>query len=542
MKSWLFIIGVWVFFVLSAQAGQSEMRTGINNPIGRGTTPPSSVRSGLVRSPNPIDTSGNLLITGNVRGSRYFRGIVPYRATTDFRAGLGSSSLDSFLRRSAGSEDFGTFSSKTRPCYSPTRTVTTTRAGYPGVFKPPTMIKGSGADRFAQPSLPRLNTTALGLSVAGKGRPMSMNPLELEKLLSTEIDVHQQDSKQIPAEDAEKQYKKQMELFRRNLQQAKDKAAELKRSLVEKDDSLQVPAEPEKQTLKKPEEQRSEDSLPDIYKQIEIEEQGEDVSQQFETQSPKEQRSEDSRLDVEDSRLDVYAQMKRQIDNLQKSFKRLPVAARRPDANSRWEEQAKEDTGYEERADEGRYQKSYREKSPALEELSDVDLSAKAKDILGEHNTFASFSKDKFNQHLRTAEDYLKQGRYYRAADAYTLASLYKPDDPLAYAGKSHALFAAGEYMSSALFLARALNIFPEYALFKIDIEAMVGDKDRLESRIADIEQGLKRNDAGELRFLLGYIYYQMGRVERAKKEINTAYEKMPQSPAVAALKEAIND
>jgi len=172
---------------------------------------------------------------------------------------------------------------------------------------------------------------------------------------------------------------------------------------------------------------------------------------------------------------------------------------------------------------------------------TDVDVSARAKAILGPHETFASFSNDKFNQHLRAGEMYLKQGRYYRAADSYTLASIYKPDDPLCYAGRSHALFAAGEYLSSALFLSRALEIFPEYALFKIDLVAMVGDRDKLESRIVDVEEWLERSDAPELQFLLGYVYYQMGRLQRAKQAIDAAYEKMPDSPAVIALKRAID-
>jgi len=58
----------------------------IRNPVGRGTVPPSSIRSGLIRSPNPIDTSSNLVVTGNVRGGKHFRGIVPYRATSRFGA------------------------------------------------------------------------------------------------------------------------------------------------------------------------------------------------------------------------------------------------------------------------------------------------------------------------------------------------------------------------------------------------------------------------------------------------------------------------
>jgi len=172
---------------------------------------------------------------------------------------------------------------------------------------------------------------------------------------------------------------------------------------------------------------------------------------------------------------------------------------------------------------------------------TDVDVSAKAKGILGPHKTFASFSNDKFNQHMRAAEVYLKQGRYYRAADSFTLASIYKPDDPLAYAGRSHALFAAGGYMSSALFLSRALEIFPEYARFKIDLVAMVGDRDKLESRIAEVERWLEISGAPELQFLLSYVYFQMGRLERAKEAIDAAYEKLPDSPAVIALKKAID-
>ena len=168
------------------------------------------------------------------------------------------------------------------------------------------------------------------------------------------------------------------------------------------------------------------------------------------------------------------------------------------------------------------------------------DVAAKAREILAEHKTFASFEEDKFNRHMRAAEEYLKRGRYYRAADAYTIASIYKSDDPLAHAGKSHALFAAGEYMSSALFLSRALEIFPEYAQFKIDLVAMVGDKDKLESRIANVEEWLDESDAPELKFLLGYIYYQMERNEEAEKMTYEAFRKMPESKAVAALKKAI--
>jgi tetratricopeptide (TPR) repeat protein len=141
---------------------------------------------------------------------------------------------------------------------------------------------------------------------------------------------------------------------------------------------------------------------------------------------------------------------------------------------------------------------------------------------------------------MKSAEVFLKQGKYYRAADAYTLASIYKPSDPLAYAGRSHALFASGEYMSSAYYLMMAIDMFPDYVKFKIDLNAMRPDKDRLESRIADVKVWIGRADSAELNFLLAYIYYQLGKPDLASQAIDAAAKKMPDNQAVKSLKQAI--
>ena len=167
------------------------------------------------------------------------------------------------------------------------------------------------------------------------------------------------------------------------------------------------------------------------------------------------------------------------------------------------------------------------EKTPSglRSEFSKIEKET-AEALVGVHKSFATQANDKFNYYMRTAEEFLKQGKYYRAVDAYTLASIYKPDDPLAYAGRAHALFASGEYMSSAYFLARAINIFPGYVKFKIDLNAMIPDKDRLESRIADIKQWIEKTESAELSFLLAYIYYQLDKTDSALKAINFAAEK----------------
>jgi tetratricopeptide (TPR) repeat protein len=169
---------------------------------------------------------------------------------------------------------------------------------------------------------------------------------------------------------------------------------------------------------------------------------------------------------------------------------------------------------------------------------------------MGGYQSVAAFWKDKFDHYVTAGETYLKQGRYYRAVDAFALASIYKSDAPHAHAGRSLALFAAGEYMSSALFLSRALEIRPEYAKSKVYFAAMLRDKDKLAKRIADVEECLELcrepgsglSGEGELAFLLGYVYYQMDRLGEAKKAIDAAYEKLPGSKAVCAIKKAVDD
>ncbi|UCF00413.1 MAG: hypothetical protein JSV82_04945 [Planctomycetota bacterium] len=482
MKDHLFIAISVLFFVALSGIGWA-----IGDPVGPATVPPSSMRPGLIRSPNPIDTSTNLIITGNVRGGRHFRGVVPYHAPSSFGGTLGSSTLDSFIRYSAGSDDFGQFSGKARPYYSPTGTVTLTMPGHPGVVRPPTISLGAHAEApdavGALSSLPDrqvLSGTEATLTFR-RLRPLAMTLNELERVISSDVDISEQ---RLTA-----QRRFWMEKLKQELEQ-EEETAQREKDL------------PGRQTRK-------------VDK---------NVLQPFELEVLAEQK-------LQEKRLDVYEQMRQRIYELQKSLEELPAV-----------KQAEETLEERRKTTEQEPREDLRGETSMVDELSGLDLATRAKTILGPYKSFAAFSKDKFNQNMRAAEEYLKQGKYYRAADTYSLALIYKPHDPLAYAAKSLALFTAGEYISSALFLSRALEIFPEYALFDIDIVAMVGDRDILETRVVEAEQLLQRSDAFELHFILAYIYYRMGRLERAKESINAAYEKMPEVPTVIALKKAIED
>lgn len=584
----------------------------VGSPIGPPTVPPSGISPGLVRSTSPIDTSvssspilqpstkwepsqtqyrtfgvpGNLIITGNVSGGKHFRGAVPYRSSLDFRAPLGSSSFDSFLRSSAGSGNIGRYGGGYEPYYSSSATVTGTRPDGGGVFKPPTTIGGfrrAGTDEFALPSLPKKQTQPGSEISVSKRRlqPTSMTPLELEKATSglpnakksvwgpsAEVGTYPRGGTTAGGE-ADEQFQAQMEQFRQNLKQVREKAAELERSVTgQAGVGLELAGSQtgERSAFELPAIDGKTEILPSTTKGVRRSDVYERVKQQvysvgtstgsvterdFESAiggAAAEPAEEDL---ISRGLLSALGQIdERGAEEIARDYSQAYSQAVQESYQAQIDE-------LEDYPPEIYQAQDYRVESYQPDELSKVTLSAaRARGILGSHKTITSFSRDKFGQHIRAAEERLKQGRYYWAAESYALALIYKPDDPLAYIGRSHALFAAGEYISSALYLSRALEILPElgfygklqkevpaeYAGFKIDFESMIADSEQIESRIADIKEWQERSDSAELQFLLGYIYYQLGRPGEAKEQIERVYKKLPEAPAVIAVKKAIDD
>jgi len=342
---------------------------------------------------------------------------------------------------------------------------------------------------------------------------MSMSLEEMEKLISAEGEISLSVKQKLEKQGVQAE-QEQMQQLEEALKQAGSKVAELERKLEYKGNMPEQPAG----------EQMPAQGIQKTSEQLNIQPSGKQTNEEASTES-------ELRPDILSQKpLDIFEQMRQRLA--------APQQGPEPTISLQPTKTAEEPSVAEGKEEKG--QKSLKETGNQFEKLSPEEISNKAKSILGEYKTFASYSQDKFNRYMLAGERYLKEGRYYLAADAYTLASVYKPENPLAYAGKSHALFAAGEYMSSALYLSRALTIFPEYARFKIDLISMVGDKDKLESRIADVKEWLTRSDSAELHFLLAYVYYQMDRPEEAKKSIDAAYAQMPDAPAVRALKDAI--
>ncbi|MFA5292693.1 MAG: hypothetical protein WC496_06620 [Phycisphaerae bacterium] len=477
-------IAIRTFFVIQVFCAAC---LAINSPIGDPTVPPSSVQSGLRRSPNPINTSGNLTVTGNVSGGAQFRGFVPYRSTTDFGAYAGSSDLNSFLRRSAPI-NISNSQTSPQPYYLPSQTVSSmTRGGASGLITYPSIKQDHGTGYYAIPKYVNAQA-ATGLPATPlpyeytQTRPLSYNnPLDLERLVGYGL------------------------MSRR---EQKNLTTALQRTIKSDNDNLKT----NQQVL--PEDE----SIPSVLEPVKPLERSKPVEPLKRGEIREDSLQTAPVKSIYEQMLEGAGQDKTQEQNLgdeqtQITKKSQPDITKIQDANA----------------------------GGMRSGLSNIEKET-AEAVTGVYKTFAAQTDDKFNYYMKSAEEFLKQGQYYRAADAYTLASIYKPEDPLAYAGKSHALFASGEYMSSAYYLVTVINIFPQYVKFKVDLHAMIPDKDRLESRIADIVKYIDKNHSPELSFLLAYVYYQLDKHELATMAINVAAEKMPDNQAVKVLRQAIEN
>lgn len=628
MRNYRFIIAVVLFFSLCLPASQPansswNQNPGITNPIGSSTVPPTSTQSGLISSPNPFDTNGNLVITGNVRYGRHFRGTVPYGSTTSFRASVGSSSLSSFLRDSAGAEDFGNFygkyavpaqgrvlSDSYQPYYSPSQTVTTTLPGRAGVFRPESIRTFNGAqDVFGLEFLSRNQAltsqgTAVGADLGWQGlqtqygpsaepQLTSLRPRDTGQLVPREINIRQQAER-----PAFERYREQSRDSRTTLTpqskqslsdflrqgQAADTVQPLDHSqLGQTEDGFQTQRPRTEQTITEEQTAATGYELPTLdqlttaadpaLQENHFLQRGANWSAVREAHTA--QQGPDSGQELVKS--DLLEQIKQQLDELNRLLdarsqtrqneagadkgtsaemltkrQATPLTSRQYTPDSSKAASIYEPQGYKPRlggneqlwppTTQSALGLSTNSGLDQLNKFSQAELSAEAKRIMRPHRSLDSFSQAKFIHHMQAAEEFLKAGRYYQAADYFALANIYDSDNPLALAGKGHALFAAGEYISSALFISRALVIAPEYAQTNIDLRAISGGENELASRIADAEQWLARSGSNELRFLLSYVYYRTGRLNQAKQAIDVIYKKTPQSPAVQALKTAIED
>ena len=656
MKNRMFIIALVVSAVFCCAAARSIENPGIGNSVGLSTVPPSTYSSGLSENPASIDSSGNLLMTGNVRRGRHFRGDVPYRSPTSFGSNLGSSALRSFLRDSAGTEDLKAGSNRygTQPYYHPTETVTTMQPGQSEIFMPENTRLSTRAHadtRLGDAGVFNNQTAQREQALFGQGvtagdsltsgsaaqyGPLAQSRLMLESKFPTSMSLNLRSREQSRLAETGLSTQDRMssaELFSERNQGVADRTQEPtidagrgREGLWKKDEPFQLQNRESNIDNLRPsfetqssERNREEDGKQNIsynrgrldlkqfapstdsvsqdnpflkkgtYESVtnkkfqtaqeqisrSSQEQGdvlerirrqlEDLTRTIDTaiesqEPPEDRRDADKQVNVEriaEKQENILGHQRQNIfrDWMNSSGYSNYYGAHKGESGFGEEDSFKTGGGGLNQTDVSgqsglefsgvpSYKNYQKRRSPLdeLNKLSRAEISAEASQIMGSHNSIDSLSQSKFNQHMRDAEEHLKAGRYYRAAGCFSLASVYQPNSPLALAGRGHALFAAGEYVSSALFLSRAIAISPEYLQMRVDLASILGDRNKLASRIEDIEQWLARSGSSQLQFLLGYVYYRTGQLLRAKKAIDAAYEQTPELPAIRIMKITIDN
>jgi tetratricopeptide (TPR) repeat protein len=584
MSKLAFSILITLFFPLAASTSWSIENYGIGSPIGSATIPQSSYRGGLYRSPNPIDTSTSQVVTGNVRYGRYFRQALPYSSPSSFQATLGSTDLDAFMRDSVGSEIWRRRSGTTgyqpyEHYYSQTQTVATTVPGRPGVFDPSgSRIDGRvpdiyGLEPIVQQQVPYKGFDS-GLTSPTIGQAMPERTDVLADTGEAIAPTRLRDRMLVPGSD----------YLARNRYQAYQTKPDLTRDLQETDVSRENLTQPDAGLNLKTDHRTTEDPgrllepVPDgispkpvLTEQQSQRQTGRDV---LRPDSGRESSGESPLSKVrplsEMTGQELLEQVRRQLSERpsqalsrqtsQSNLGQASVTSEQAEGESTGQAKSFELYGSDttlrrttsdaltgEQKDVDR--SSYKQPASVVEQvngMSEVQLRAEARKALGPYRDIETYTRANFTRRFQEAVALLREGKYYRAADVFAMCSIYIPDHPAVYVGRAVALFGAGEYMSSSLFLARAFEAKPEYARTKIDLAGLLGGPDKVEKRITEVEYWLKHNQTGELDFLLAYVYYRIDRLDKAKAAIDAAAEKMStpggsrQWRAVDALREAI--
>ena len=156
--------------------------------------------------------------------------------------------------------------------------------------------------------------------------------------------------------------------------------------------------------------------------------------------------------------------------------------------------------------------------------------------------SFSAAAQKQFVFYMRQGNELLRRGQYYRAAGSFGSAVVFRPYDPNAYVAKTHAHFAAGEFMSAALSLNQALLLSADWLKQRIDVQALFPDAQEFQHRLDDLNRWQQQSNRPTLLFLQGYIFFQIGRFDQAQTALDAAWNAQLQTEGIKRLRDALDD
>ncbi len=560
--------------ILSARYGSS-----VTSSTNRGTVPPSRSAGGLTATPNPMDDTGNAVVTGNVSGGRAFRGNVPYNSTTSFNARLGSASLDSFRRDSAGSEGFSDGPAGYTPFYSTTGTVSKTQAGSGGVFAPgsPRVANGTMQYRPEQPADLTAVTEAPPAGRPSTAPQWSRTPEEMQRIVAGATGsgasprvLGPQGAQGMSSEE----YRQQLAQLQRDFDRVRGDASRFDQDLrtgrstfsSAQQPAAIVPVRP----MLSPEAVRR-IILPESLSQNQPATANPTLNQDLPPGSltpglegaptaaptPGDNDANSRGLILFSPQSTSAGAVPSLADALQAELHSQPNsdpnASDLADQKDRVAGVVAPRTGgntpallpapprVEEAPRTVPPDVSGNADSPGSERPKNPDQTGTPAPPATQPPTLDPVSQEKFDRLMQSAQASTRQGSYRQAAESFALASVCNPRDVRPQLGRSHALLAAGDFANSAFCLAKALDLDSRATLAKSDIVEAVGGPDQFVQQVTRLDDLAKTNSAPGLQLLLAYIYQQSDRPEEAKAALQAARKSLPPSPSLDRLEAALN-
>ena len=602
MKNTLFIITTVIIFAICASDVLSVQNNAIRNPAIEYTTiPPSSYENSTYHNPNPMGTNGNSIVTGNVRQGARFQGEVPYRSTSSFSsANLGTSTLSSFMRDSSGSEDIGRYQSSNtsvagsyQPYQLQSETVTTMSHEGTGISNQLNTRIDSQTQRVSTLQTPANQQIAPTVTNSIESPATNQTYYPGTSLLQNQYNNSSEFRRISPRAQQNDQMSNSQNMYRQNetyrpeQYQYTDSPQRMNNTIQQNfpnnseiDGALQAKINSELLRYNPgytPDRTSMSQQYP-VTKQQHYDEpqekttfvnpnpHGYEIAATSEFYSPTQDISNSSHnpiditndnpyrpdtsitsinrnlkqreynqfstgnFNIENVDSEVLKQIKSKLDDLTQSI----------DARLQSEQYDAGKIDRTESTDIPTKQQTNRSSFDKQQSPSQNSISTPTKNTIESYSDNKSYTQAKFNEYYLTGERLLKAGKYYEATDSFATAAIYKPDSSLCFAGQGHALFATGQYISSALFLIRAIELEPEYIQTDINLAEIVGGAN-LENKITELQQLIKNNPASGLRFLLAYVYFKTDRIVEAKQITNSLYQDMLKSPAALSLKIAID-
>ena len=156
-------------------------------------------------------------------------------------------------------------------------------------------------------------------------------------------------------------------------------------------------------------------------------------------------------------------------------------------------------------------------------------------------NTLVEHARQRFHEHMQRGEKLMQQGDYYKAAYAFDSALLYHYNNAEAYLAKAHALFGAGEFMSAAFFLNKALLADPSLVRkHNTDLRREFAQPEQFQKRLEELAYWQELSGQPLLSFLYGYVLFRIDNMEQAQTHLLKARQTQDLSKSVQILLDAV--